>query len=42
MVNLQRSDDRAIHSKAACLNSIDTAHDGYMWVEWESAFQIEG
>ncbi len=24
------------------MHGIDIMRDGYMWVEWESAFQIEG
>jgi hypothetical protein len=31
-----------LHSKSPCLIGIDIAFDGYMWVEWESAFVIEG
>jgi hypothetical protein len=42
IVNLQQTDDCVIRPKAPCLSGIDTVRDGYMWVEWESAFQIEG
>jgi len=30
-----------LHSKFLRLNGIDVALDGYMWVEWESAFKAD-
>jgi hypothetical protein len=31
-----------LHSKFPRQNGIDIALDDHMWVEWKSAFQIEG